>query len=70
MTEKKKLRIYLQMADEMVEFYQKMADEMGIPRSSCMIMALKTYMDQQEMLVFSQNIKLIESGQMKLDIKK
>lgn len=68
MTEKKKsnFRVSLQMSDEMVEFYQEMANDMGIPRSSTMIFALKTFMDQQEMLTFSKTIKAIESGEIKL----
>ena len=51
-----RFRVGLTMSDEMVEFYQKLADSMGIPRSTAMVMALKTYMDQQEMLEFSKHI--------------
>ena len=44
------------MSDEMVQFYQEMADEMGIPRSTAMIIALKTYKDQQQMLLLTRGL--------------
>lgn len=43
-------RVNITMSKEIVNFYQDMADSMGIPRSTCMVMGLKTYMDQQIML--------------------
>lgn len=49
-------RVNISMSTEIVEFYQKMADSMGIPRSSCMIMGLKTFMDQQVMLEMSKKM--------------
>lgn len=55
--EKKKedlrMRVNITMSKEMVDFYQEMADSMGIARSNCMVMGLKTYMDQQKMLKLS-----------------
>lgn len=45
-----KMRVNITMSTEMVDFYQKLADDMGIPRSTAMVMALKTYMDQQVLL--------------------
>lgn len=52
MSDKKgsKSKVNMLMADEMIDWYQNMADEMGIPRSTAMVIALKTYQDQQEML--------------------
>lgn len=50
--EKKKdpVRLNLQMSEEIIAFYQELAEEIGIPRSGVMVMALKTYMDQQKSL--------------------
>ena len=49
-------RINIQMSDKIVDFYQSMADEMGVSRAYCMVMALKHYMDQQQALVFGSNM--------------
>ena len=49
-------RVNMTMSQELVDYYQEMAVSMGIPRSNCMIFALKTYMDQQIMLKMSQKI--------------
>jgi len=46
MAEKK--RVNIRMSDEIVEFYDDMADSMGVSRSYVMVMALKSYMDQQK----------------------
>lgn len=43
-------RVNVTLSDEMINFYQELADEMGIPRSSVMVMAMKIYMDQQKSL--------------------
>ena len=51
-----KTRVNITMSDEMVQFYQEMADEMGIPRSTAMIIALKTYKDQQQMLLLTRGL--------------
>lgn len=45
-----RVRINMSMSKELVDFYQEMADSMGIARSTCMVIGLKTYMDQQKML--------------------
>lgn len=55
-TEKSTFRVNITMSTEMVEFYQFMADSMGIPRSTCMVIGLKTYMDQQNMLKLTNQI--------------
>lgn len=44
------VRLNLQMSEEIIAFYQELAEEIGIPRSGVMVMALKTYMDQQKSL--------------------
>ena len=48
--ENTRVRINMSMSKELVDFYQEMADSMGIARSTCMVIGLKTYMDQQKML--------------------
>lgn len=55
-TEKSTFRVNITMSTDMVEFYQDMADSMGIPRSTCMVIALKTYMDQQNMLKLTNQL--------------
>ncbi|NMB07292.1 MAG: hypothetical protein GX981_02745 [Tissierellia bacterium] len=44
------VRLNLQMSEEIIAFYQELAEEIGIPRSGVMVMALKAYMDQQKSL--------------------
>lgn len=51
-----RFRVNITMSNEMIDFYQKLSDSMGIPRSTSMVMALKTYMDQQELLEFSKKM--------------
>ena len=51
-----RVRVNITMSKDMVEFYQKMSEEMGLARSACMVMGLKTYMDQQHMLVLGREI--------------
>ncbi len=51
-----RVRINMTMSQEIVDFYQKLANSMGLPRSTAMVMALKTYMDQQELLEFSKKM--------------
>ncbi len=50
MADDKKRNINITMSAELVEWYQNMADRMGIPRSTCMVIALMSYKDQQDML--------------------
>lgn len=58
-----RVRVNITMADEMVEFYQGMADEMGIPRSTAMVMALKTYMDQQKIVKMQYYLEKSEKAE-------
>lgn len=46
--EKNRTRVNFTMPDRMIDFYQEMADELSIPRSTAMIMALNQYMDQRK----------------------
>lgn len=43
-------RVNITVSDEIINFYQELADEMGVPRSAVMVMAMKNYMDQQKSL--------------------
>lgn len=51
-----RIRVNITMSQEIVDFYQDLAESMGLPRSSCMVMALKTYMDQQNMLKLTNKL--------------
>lgn len=51
-----RVRVNITMSKEMVDFYQSMSESMGLARSACMVMALKTYMDQQNMLILSNYV--------------
>lgn len=53
-------RINLTVSDELIDFYQDLSDQMGVPRSTVMVMALKTYMDQQKSLKSTEVYKSIE----------
>lgn len=57
--EREKLKVNFMVSMEIVDFYQEMADSIGIPRSTCMVMALKTYMDQQIMLKATKELPTI-----------
>lgn len=50
-------RVNMQMSQEMVDFYQNMADSMGVARSTCMVLGLKTYMDQQLFIELSKKVQ-------------
>ena len=43
-----------------------MADKMGLPRNATMVMALKTYMDQQKSLELGNVYKAMEELALKL----
>lgn len=43
-------RTNISLSEEILDYYQEIADSMGIPRNSAIVMALKTYMDQQKSL--------------------
>lgn len=48
-----KIRVNITLSEELLQAYQDLSDEMGIPRSAAMVMGLKTYIDQQKSLKFS-----------------
>lgn len=43
-------RTNISLSEEILDYYQEVADKMGLPRNAAMVMALKTYMDQQKSL--------------------
>lgn len=43
-------RTNISLSEDILDYYQKMADNMGLPRNAAIVMALKTYMDQQKSL--------------------
>lgn len=43
-------RTNISLSEEILDYYQEIADKMGLPRNAAMVMALKTYMDQQKSL--------------------
>lgn len=49
-------RVNMSMSQEIVDFYQEMSNNLGLPRSTCMVFALKTFMDQQIMLDLTKKI--------------
>lgn len=51
-----RVRVNITMSRDIVEYYQKMSEEMGLARSACMVMGLKTYMDQQQMLLLGKEV--------------
>ena len=55
-----KTRVSITMSDELLQFYQDLSDQLGIPRSAVMVMAMKTYMDQQKSLKMGDVYKHIE----------
>lgn len=61
-------RVNITMSKDMVDFYQKMSEEMGLARSACMVMGLKTYMDQQQMLVLGREMTGSTKGDLILKV--
>lgn len=55
-----KTRVSITMSDELLQFYQDLSDQLGIPRSAVMVMAMKTYMDQQKSLKMGDVYKQLE----------
>lgn len=53
-------KVNITISDELVQYYQELSDEMGIPRSAAMVMAMKTYMDQQKSLKMGDIYKNIK----------
>lgn len=54
-------RINISLSEEMIDFYQELSDEIGIPRSAAMVMAMKVYMDQQKSLKAGDIYKAMEN---------
>lgn len=62
-------RVNITVSDEIIQFYQELSDEMGIPRSAVMVMAMKTYMDQQKSLKMGDIYKSMQELVDKLEGK-
>ncbi|NLC31501.1 MAG: hypothetical protein GX765_05635 [Candidatus Moranbacteria bacterium] len=57
MTNKKKpIRKQVQMSEMVAKWYEDKAEEIGSTQNSLMIMAIKNFMDQQEMIEASKRI--------------
>lgn len=67
---KETFRVNMIMSQQIVDFYQDLADEMGVPRSNAMIMALKTYMDQQAVIKMSDQFERLERLEKLADLEK
>lgn len=59
-------RTNISLSEEILDYYQEMADKMGLPRNATMVMALKTYMDQQKSLELGNVYKAMEELALKL----
>lgn len=53
-------RINITVSEEMIQYFEKLGEEMGIPRTSAIVMAMKTYMDQQKSLEMGDVYKNLE----------
>ena len=53
-------RTNITLSEDMLDYYQGLADDMGLPRNAAMVMALKTYMDQQKSLDMGSVYKAME----------
>jgi len=62
-------RTNVTVSDEILEYYQTLADEMGVPRNSAMVIGLKTYMDQQKSLKMGDIYKAMQDLVEKLEEK-
>lgn len=60
-------RTNISLSEDILDYYQDMADKMGLPRNAAMVMALKTYMDQQKSLEMGAIYKAMEDLASKLD---
>ena len=57
MTEKKKIyRKQVQMAELVAKWYENKAEEIGLTQNALMLMALKNFMDQQELMQTSKQV--------------
>lgn len=59
-------RTNISLSEEILDYYQEMADKMGLPRNATMVMALKTYMDQQKSLELGNVYKAMKELALKL----
>lgn len=62
-------RVNITISDEIIDFYQELSDEMGVPRSAVMVMAMKVYMDQQKSLRVGDIYKAMQELVEKLEEK-
>jgi len=62
-------RTNITVSDEILDYYQELADEMGVPRNSAMVIGLKTYMDQQKSLKMGDIYKAMQDLVEKLEEK-
>lgn len=53
-------RTNISLSEEILDYYQELADKMGLPRNAAIVMALKTYMDQQKSLEIGNIYKAME----------
>lgn len=60
-------RTNISLSEEILDYYQEIADKMGLPRNAAMVMALKTYMDQQKSLEMGNIYKAMEELVNKLE---
>lgn len=60
-------RTNISLSEEILDYYQCIADEMGLPRNAAIVMALKVYMDQQKSLEFGKIYKAMEELAQKLE---
>lgn len=60
-------RTNITLSEDMLDYYQGLADDMGLPRNAAMVMALKTYMDQQKSLDMGSVYKAMEDLSKKLE---
>ena len=60
-------RTNISLSEDILDYYQEMADNMGLPRNAAIVMALKTYMDQQKSLEMGAIYKAMEDLTNKLE---
>lgn len=58
-----KKSVNLRLSTDLIDWYQQMSDKTGIPRATCMTIALMSYKDQQDMLSLTRNLG--EAGKVK-----
>ena len=63
-------RTNISLSEEILDYYQGIADQMGLPRNAAMVIELKTYMDQQKSLAMGDIYKKLKDLTEKLKKKK